>query len=100
MYGKSETQVCGPFVRYPEPPKDVARESVLSINQETLNLLYDANNALEGLTAKFEGPSISNKGQDAPEPIRSLADDARRIRGLASSILGRIQYLHDSIGKN
>lgn len=84
-------------------PQDIAsKETVFSVNAETINTLYECASQLDGLIYKLEGPTAAKNGQSAatPVPIQSIQDDARRIRGMASQLLGRIQYLHDALGKN
>lgn len=77
----------------------VGTENAVDINSETMKMLHETASQLDHLIFKVEGPrpiDTTNKVQEPPP--RGILNDARLLRGLASSLLNRASYLHDLIG--
>ena len=80
-------------------PIEKAPEPVSEIHSETRKLLYEINNALEGLLNKTLGPrpqETANNSAIAEQP--SMVSDARGMRNQAREAFDRVQALHNFIG--
>lgn len=75
-------------------------EPISSVNQNTINVLEDANTALEEALTKLRGaqPSAIAGGKLEKMPERHILGDARRMRDLAGDIFQRTKELHRYIG--
>lgn len=107
MHGNESTAPSQPSVTFAgsvgaglNPSARQAQESAVDINSETMKMLWETAAQLDHLIYKVEGPrpqdTPSNKTSDAPP--RGVLCDARVLRGIASSLLNRVQHLHELVG--